>query len=179
MALLAKMVTITRIVYLCGSHPISYSVCKQLFQKSVDFHSLPYKEKIKIELNELHRGYIPINTSTDRNSKLAVVTKPNQSESFIMMREAGMNDPAVKSGDYLAGPNQWPEGLPGFQEILTSYFDELTHLCHKICRVIALVLGADLKTFASELNNLNKYTFNLSFCKLFQKFIFKSTFRIQ
>ena len=134
------------------NHRVAPLLIKQLFQKSVDFHSLPYKEKIKIELNELHRGYIPINTSTDRNSKLAVVTKPNQSESFIMMREADMNDPAVKSGDYLAGPNQWPEGLPGFQEILTSYFDELTHLCHKICRIIALVLGADLKTFASEFN---------------------------
>ena len=51
---------------------------------------------MKIELNELHRGFIPINTSTDRNSKLAVVTKPNQSESFIMMREANADDPAVQ-----------------------------------------------------------------------------------
>jgi len=134
------------------NHSVDPLLIKELFQKSIEFHSLPYEEKIKIELNELHRGFIPINTSTDKNSKLAVVTKPNQSESFIMMREADRNDHSVKSGDYLAGLNQWPEGLVGFQETLTSYFDVLTHLCHKICRAIALALGADLKTFAEEFN---------------------------
>ncbi len=134
------------------NHGVDPFLIKQLFQKSIEFHSLSYEEKIKIELNELHRGFIPINTSTDKNSKLAVVTKPNQSESFIMMREADSDDPAVKSGDYLAGPNQWPEEFPGFQETLTNYFDVLTHLCHKICRAIALALGADLKTFAAEFN---------------------------
>ena len=67
-----------------------------------------------------------------------------------MMREADRNDHAVKSGDYLAGLNQWPEGLVGFQETLTSYFDVLTHLCHKICRTIALALGANLKKLLQQ-----------------------------
>ena len=132
------------------NHNIDTCLVENLFQKSYEFHSLPYKAKMKIELNELHRGFIPINTSTDRNSKLELVTKPNQSESFIMMREANADDPAVKKGDYLAGPNQWPIEIPGFRETLTSYFDAMTKLSQKICRVISLVLGTDTESFAAE-----------------------------
>ncbi len=134
------------------NHHVDPLLIKALFEKSIKFHSLPHEEKIKIQLNELHRGFIPLNTSTERDSGLAVITKPNQSESFIMMREADKSDPAVKSGDFLAGPNQWPDGLNGFQETLNTYFNELTKLCHKICRIIALSLGTDKKTFASKFN---------------------------
>ena len=132
------------------NHGVGPLLIENLFQNSVEFHSLPYEEKMKIELNELHRGFIPINTSTDKNSKLAVITKPNQSESFIMMREANRNDPAVQMGDFLAGPNLWPEKLPQFRKTMISYFDELTHLCHKICRTIALALRTDVEAFAAE-----------------------------
>ena len=132
------------------NHNIDPRLVEKLFQKSYEFHSLPYEAKMKIELNELHRGFIPINTSTDRNSNLAVVTKPNQSESFIMMREAFVDDPAVQKGDYLAGPNQWPTEIRGFRETLTSYFDVMTDLCQKICRVIAIALGTDPESFAAE-----------------------------
>ena len=93
--------------------------------------------KMAIELNELHRGFIPINTSTDKNSRFAVVTKPNQSESFIMMREDGADDVAVRSGHFLAGPNQWPNELPGFRETVVAYHDALVGLGHKLCRAVA------------------------------------------
>jgi len=102
-----------------------------------------------LELNELHRGFIPINTSTDKNSKLAVVSKPNQSESFILMREATAGDRAVLAGDYLAGANQWPEGLPGFRDTVVAYHDALTELGHKLCRAIGLALRTDVETFAA------------------------------
>ena len=113
------------------NHNIDPYLIEDLFQKSHEFHSLPYETKMKIELNELHRGFIPINTSTDRNSKFAEVTKPNQSESFIMMREANEDDPAVQKGDFLAGPNQWPLEIRGFRKTLTSYFEAMTKLCQK------------------------------------------------
>jgi len=132
------------------NHSIDPNLVENLFQKSYEFHHLPFEAKMKIELNELHRGFIPINTSTDRNSKFAKITKPNQSESFIMMREANEEDPAVQKGDFLAGPNQWPTEIPGFRETLTSYFDAMTKLCQKICSVIAITMGTDPKSFATE-----------------------------
>jgi len=131
------------------NHGIDPTLIDELFQASAEFHALPRAAKMAIELNALHRGFIPINTSTDKNSKLAVVTKPNQSESFIMMREADARDPGVRAGDYLAGPNQWPEELPGFRTTVTAYHEALTQLGHKVCRAIALALRTDAEAFSA------------------------------
>jgi len=131
------------------NHGVDQALVEDLFQASAEFHALPRTAKMNIGLNGLHRGFIPINTSTDRNSKLAVVTKPNQSESFIMMREAPADDPAVRAGDYLAGANQWPDGLPGFRDTVTTYHNTLTRLGHKLCRAIALALQTDTDAFAA------------------------------
>jgi isopenicillin N synthase-like dioxygenase len=131
------------------NHGIDRALIDAVFKASADFHALPSAAKMAIELNELHRGFIPINTSTGKNSKLAVVTKPNQSESFIMMREAGTDDVAVRSGHYLAGPNQWPSELPGFREAVVAYHDALTALGHKLCRAIALALETDADAFGA------------------------------
>ena len=70
---------------------------------------------MKVALDHKHRGYIAINTSTDVNSKIADVKKPNQSESFMMMREDKSELPDV----YLSGPNQWPE-IENFKEVLKN-----------------------------------------------------------
>jgi isopenicillin N synthase-like dioxygenase len=42
----------------------------------------------------------------------------------------------------LHGPNQWPSEalLPGFRAAVTSYFDALTDLGHKLLRLLALAL---------------------------------------
>ena len=131
------------------NHGVDPHLMGELFQASAKFHALPRDQKMAIELNSLHRGFIPINTSTDINSRFAVITKPNQSESFIMMREAAADDPGVRAGDYLAGPNQWPEQLPGFRDTVMAYHDALTQLGHKLCRAIALALRIDEQTFAA------------------------------
>ena len=53
-------------------------------------------------LDHKHRDYIAIDTSIDVNSKLESVTKPNQSVSFMIMREDVSEDKNL----YLSGPNQ-------------------------------------------------------------------------
>ena len=68
------------------NHGVEKNLVEQIFQVSKQFHSQPLSEKMKVALDHNHRGYIAINTSTDVNSKLADVKKPNQSESFMMMR---------------------------------------------------------------------------------------------
>lgn len=131
------------------NHGIDPALIDGVFAASARFHALPRAAKMEVELNALHRGFIPINTSTDRNSKLAKVTKPNQSESFMVMREAAPDDTDVRAGAYLAGPNQWPEGLPGFREAVTAYHDALSALAAKLVRVIARALGTGQAGFAA------------------------------
>jgi isopenicillin N synthase-like dioxygenase len=125
------------------NHGIDPALVAGVFQASARFHALPRDEKMRIALDSNHRGFIPINTSTDRNSKLAKVTKPNQSESFMMMREAGPDDPDLRAGAYLAGPNQWPHGLAGFREAVIAYDGAMSGLASRLVRAIARALETD------------------------------------
>ena len=118
------------------NHGIEKPLVEQLFQVSKDFHSQPLSEKMKVELNHNHRGYIAINTSTDVNSKLAEVKKPNQSESFMIMREDTSELPNV----YLSGPNQWP-ALKGFKEVLENYTSQMTKLGRNLMRLALISAG--------------------------------------
>lgn len=112
------------------NHGVDPSLRAAVFAASKAFHALPEDSKQAIALDRNHRGYIAINTSTDVNSDLAEVTKPNQSASFMMMREDARPDPAI----YLSGPNQWPE-LDGFREVCTRYAAEMTGLGSELMRL--------------------------------------------
>lgn len=112
------------------NHGIEKTLIEQLFQVSKQFHSQPLSEKMRVALDHNHRGYIAINTSTDVNSKLADVKKPNQSESFMMMREDKSELPDV----YLSGPNQWPK-LENFKEVLEKYTFNMTKLGRNLMRL--------------------------------------------
>ena len=118
------------------NHEIEKDLIDQLFQASKTFHSLPLSEKMKVVLDDNHRGYIAINTSTDVNSKLAEVKKPNQSASFMMMRE----DKAQIANVYLSGPNQWPE-IAGFRETLEKYTSQMTKLGKKLMKLSLMSVG--------------------------------------
>ena len=116
------------------NHGIDRGASEAVFAASRDFHAQPEEAKQAIALNRAHRGYIAINTSTDVTTDLAEVTRPNQSASFMMMREDDRADPDV----YLSGPNQWPE-LAGFRPACEAYADAMTALGR---RLMALALGA-------------------------------------
>jgi isopenicillin N synthase-like dioxygenase len=124
------------------NHGISNELRETVFAASARLHALPHATKMAIALDHNHRGYIPINTSTDVNSKLVEVTKPNQSASFMMMRED-----KAETDAYLSGPNQWPN-LAEFKEDVTAYHDALTALGHRLMRIAALSLGAQPDAFA-------------------------------
>ena len=118
------------------NHGIDPALRTAVFNASKRFHALPLQAKQAIALNRTHRGYIAINTSTDVNSDLAEVTKPNQSASFMMMRE----DAQADSATYLSGPNQWPE-LDGFREACEAYATAMTGLGRKLMRLALDALG--------------------------------------
>lgn len=118
------------------NHGIDPALMDSVFEASRRFHALPLKEKMKVSLDHKHRGYIPINTSTDVNSKLAEVKKPNQSASFMMMRE----DQAEYKTEYLSGPNQWPE-LTKFRCVLEKFNAELEILANRLIRLALLSAG--------------------------------------
>lgn len=116
------------------NHGIDPHLRRKVFAASRRFHTLPDAEKQALALDRNHRGYIAINTSTDVTSDLAQVTKPNQSSSFMIMREDAHADPDV----YLSGPNQWPE-VSDFRADCNAYVAAMTALGQ---RMMGLVLDA-------------------------------------
>ena len=129
------------------NHGIPQRLIDALFTASKEFHALPNAEKMQIEVNEFHRGFIPINTSTTRTSSVANVTKPNQSESFMLMHELPPDDADLLARAPLAGPNQWPASLPNFYQAVTAYNDAMVSLARKLVRTISLALGGELTDF--------------------------------
>jgi isopenicillin N synthase-like dioxygenase len=127
--------------YLTG-HDVAPELVDGIFRASADFHALPHAEKMSLEVNEFHRGFIPINTSTAVTSSIEIARKPNQSESFMLMHELPEDDPDVLAGAPLAGPNQWPASLPGFRPAVRAYVEALSGLARRLVRVVALALGA-------------------------------------
>ena len=118
------------------NHGVDPDLRAAVFAASRKFHALPECAKLAIALDANHRGYIAINTSTDVNSDLAQVTKPNQSASFMMMRE----DPSVDPDVYLSGPNQWPD-LEGFRAACEAYALAMTGLGRQLMSLALDALG--------------------------------------
>ena len=89
-------------------------------------------------MNRFHRGYMAPKTSIIQTSSVAKVTKPNDSESFMLMHEVAPDDP--RYGRPLDGPNLWPD-LPGFREPVVAYEQAMHDFCLRLLRPLALALG--------------------------------------
>ncbi|HET6238000.1 MAG TPA: 2-oxoglutarate and iron-dependent oxygenase domain-containing protein [Acetobacteraceae bacterium] len=78
-----------------------------VFAASRRFHALPRAAKDAIAMNRFHRGYMAPKASLIETSSVARVTRPNDSESFMLMHEVPTGDP--RHGRPRDGPNQWPD----------------------------------------------------------------------
>lgn len=124
------------------NHGVDPLLVQRLFDASRAFHAQSLSQKMSVALDHNHRGYIPINTSTDVNSVLAEVKKPNQSESFMVMREDAPDSKPVVQGAYLAGANQWPV-LPDFKDSVVAYNNALSQLARQVLCVACIAMGVD------------------------------------
>jgi isopenicillin N synthase-like dioxygenase len=118
---------------------IDPALLEGVFAASRSFHALAPDAKNAIAMNAFHRGYMPPNTSLLETSRVARVTRPNYSESFMLMHEVPPDDP--RFGTPLNGPNLWPADLPGFRSAVQAYDAALRAFCLRLLRPIALALG--------------------------------------
>ena len=114
------------------------ALVEAVFDASRRFHALPEEARQAIAINRFHRGYIAPKSSVIRSSSVARVTRPNLSESFMAMHEVDPGDRAF--GRPLQGPNQWPDGLPGFREAVTAYQAAMSGFARRFTRLLALAL---------------------------------------
>lgn len=131
--------------YIAG-HGVPDDVVARAFAASRRFHALPLATKMALKINAAHRGYMPIATSTIVTSSVAKVTRPNLSESLMVMHEVAQGDP--EWGKPLQGPNRWPEDLPGFREDILAYDSAQRALAERLTRAVALAFDLDEEWFA-------------------------------
>ncbi|MDQ0470766.1 isopenicillin N synthase family dioxygenase [Labrys wisconsinensis] len=110
-----------------------------VFAASKAFHAQPQAAKDTLAINDFHRGYMAPKTSVIVTSSVAKVTKPNNSESLMVMHEVAEDDP--RFGQALQGPNQWPADLPGFRDTVAAYNAALQGLAQRFTQIIARALG--------------------------------------
>ena len=131
--------------YLEG-HGVPEETVDAAFAASGRFHALPLEEKLSLKVNAQHRGYMPFAESKIVSSSIQKATKPNLSESLMVMHTVDPDDPA-RPDDPLAGQNQWP-ALPGFREAVAAYEQALQRLARRLVGVFEAALGAEAGTLS-------------------------------
>ena len=121
--------------YIAG-HGVPQSTIDGAFAASRAFHTSPLAQKRSLAINEWHRGYMGMASSTVVTSSVAKVTRPNLSESLMIMHEPA----ADEVGEPLQGPNQWPGWLPEFRPAIDAYRGEIERVSRNIIRLIAVSL---------------------------------------
>jgi isopenicillin N synthase-like dioxygenase len=132
-------------LYIAG-HGVPDDLTARVFAASRRFHALPLARKMELKINEAHRGYMPIATSTIVTSSVAKVTRPNLSESLMVMHEVAPDDP--EWGQPLQGPNRWPGDLPGFRDDILAYDAAQRALAERLTLAVALAFDLDEDWFA-------------------------------
>ena len=102
--------------YIVG-HQVPVSLIEAVRSESRTFFASSDEEKKAIAINDWHRGYMAPNSSVIVTSSVAKVSKPNQSESLLILHELPADDPEVLAGKPLQGPNLWPLNQPSLRQV--------------------------------------------------------------
>jgi len=131
--------------YLSG-HGVDEVLTERMREMSTAFHALPMDAKMALKMNDFHRGYMPMSSSTIVTSSVAKVTKPNRSESLMVMHH--VPEDAPYAGEPLQGPNQFPDTLPEVEATARAYMTAMTALGERLQEALAEALGLPRDWFA-------------------------------
>ena len=123
------------------NHDIPQALIDGAFAASRRIHAMPEARKREIVMNKRHNlGYMFVNESIQRASKVEVARKPNFNESFFCGRERPADHPDVVADKPFCGANLWPRDLPGFREAALAYMAAVEQLGMKMLPLVARAL---------------------------------------
>lgn len=125
--------------YVVG-HGVDRQTLDAVFEAARRFFSLPPERKaeIAIEKSTCHRGYFALG-GENLDPKQQKETGDFK-EGIKIGRDLPPDHPLVVAGTPLHGPNQWPSGLPDWQETMQAGYDALSGLGREIMHAFALAL---------------------------------------
>lgn len=128
-----------------ANHGVPQAVIDNALAAAKTFFDLPLAEKMKVKANHRHRGFL-----TQGEAVLSAKAKPDLKESFIWGLELPEDDPDVRAGKALMGPNQWPEAAPALRPALSAYYDAILACGDPLLRAFAVGLGLAEDFFTSK-----------------------------
>jgi hypothetical protein len=126
--------------FIVVNHGVSPHLIERTFAEARRFHDQPLEAKMALRMNEHNNGYMAMNRYAVWTSDVNTNTRPDLNEAFFTKRERGPDDPLVTSGRRFAGPNRWPENLPGFRDTVLAYTDAVDALGRRLLPACATAL---------------------------------------
>lgn len=134
--------------YIVVNHGVPRDVIDHGYAELAKFFALPQGEKLRIRINDKTVGYIPPRSTMYVSATVHKNTKKDLNETITLARERPADDPAILSGMRFVGPNQWPQGHPGFREAMLAYQNAIAKLGYAMLPLYARALGLPSDYFA-------------------------------
>jgi len=118
-------------------HGVDAALCVRLDALAREFFARPEEEKAAIAMTRggrAWRGWFPLGGELTSG-------RPDQKEGIYFGAELPADDPRVRAGRPLHGPNLFPPRPAALRDTVLAYLDALTALGHAVLRGIALGLG--------------------------------------
>lgn len=96
---------------------------------------LPEREALDVAGSPCFRGHVPMGITGPGVPRRLV-------EAFQVMLDLGPDDPDVRAGSVMHGPNRWPEG-PAFRAALEDYYAAMTGLTDRLLGAFARALDLE------------------------------------
>jgi isopenicillin N synthase-like dioxygenase len=147
--------------FLLVNHGVDRALIDRTFAEARRFHAQPMAAKLALRMNEHNNGYMTMGRYAVWTSEVNANDKPDLNEAFFTKRERSADDPLVRAGRRFAGPNRWPEDLPGFRETVLAYTDAVDALGRRVLPACAVALGLPPDTFDAAFAE-SQFSFRLS-----------------
>lgn len=130
--------------YILTGHGVGLDRIEAVLEAARRFHALPLEAKLAIKANEHNVGYVGLNSTRSRASRVEgdAARKPNLVEAFFMKRDLSPDHRDVRAGKLYRSANQWPDPalLPGFRETAVAYAATMEALARRLLPLYALAL---------------------------------------
>ncbi len=131
--------------YVVG-HGVDEGLQRRLRDLSREFFAQDVETKLRIRMalgGRAWRGYFRVGDELTSG-------KPDQKEGLYFGAELPADDPRVRAGTPLHGPNLFPERPEGLRRAVLDYMEALTALGHRLMAGLALSLSLDESYFADR-----------------------------
>jgi isopenicillin N synthase-like dioxygenase len=132
--------------YITG-HGVPAELLQRLEDLSHALFALPTADKAQVAMahgGRAWRGWFPLEGELTSG-------RPDRKEGFYVGAELASDDPRVRAGTALHGPNLFPASLPELRPVVLEYLRVMTSLGHALMRGLGIGLGLDADWFHRNL----------------------------